>query len=169
VIRYGFMKKFEKICTIQYITLITFAIVLIGITLLCFVGAFIFDSSRPQLDNKWEILMVMFSPIGMIEFGILFFVFLCLLFLLPVGVIVAILSTIAFKLNKKSKWKIARILNLICTITVIIFAYSSSKVGLNPIAIILWGIAIFNIYVIFFNKAEYFQEIEQKTEQNNEG
>ena len=146
--------KSAAIC--QYVTLMIFIITILGSAFICWK---VYNHAWTHIQDGEE-----FKTLAVLTFGasaaiatiMAPFALVIASFLGVEGVIMLILSTIALILNLHNpslkKWKIARVLNLICTIIIIIslmICYS-----LPVINIILLAIIIFNIYIMFFYKPE---------------
>ena len=132
---------------IQYITLISVPILIFG---------YIWYFIESDLSRGSGLEGIDFIMLGFV-FGI------------PTGTLIWCLSTIALVLNIGNKLKTARACNLICVIIITLisfiildkgFAFLELKNSLSTIGIgiLVLVIALFNIYLIFFYKADNLQE-----------
>ena len=144
-------ESLKKVYFIQYITLVLSSIILITFPTICILACNILEPGA-HAD-------------GMLMIALWFIAGISVYTVVPIGVITVIISTIAFIFNRKSKRKIARALNRISIVIIILIALVISMLRVYPIAILLWSIIAFNIYLT--NKVKDLQKQEEQLIEQN--
>lgn len=144
--------KFAAI--MQYMTLAILSIAILGIAVW---GLKIADTTLNSFINDigdLKVLLENSNNNGTAREKIQAFSLLVSLFLGLIGIVMLILCTIALILNLRKpsikRWKIARVLNLICTIIIILMFGVCCAIPIINIIVVYF--IIFNIYIIFFFK-----------------